>query len=110
MHLTPSGGGVLGTFPPNLSAVHSRVTEYKESTDTALPMARGQREQVALRAGAQRCSDLRPNDSTQRAPSEQQCRYLVQGRQWEREVVRNRRVKSVLIPCHTFSGVTWGTS
>ena len=47
MHLTPSGGGVLGTFLPNLSAVHSRVTEYKESTETALPMALGQREQVA---------------------------------------------------------------
>ena len=76
MHLTPSGGGVLGTFLPNLSAVHSRVAEYKESTHTALPMALGQREQVALRAGSQRCSDLRPNDSTQRAPSAQQCRYL----------------------------------
>ena len=76
MHLTPSGGGVLGTFLPNLSAVHSRVTEYKESTDTALPMALGQREQVALRAGGQRCSDLRSKSASQRAPSEQHCRYL----------------------------------
>ena len=53
MYLTPSGAGVLGTFLPNLSAVHSQVTQYKESTDTAFPMAPGQREQVALRAGAQ---------------------------------------------------------
>ena len=47
MHLTPSGGGVLRTFLPNLSVVHSRVIWYKESTETALPMALGQREQVA---------------------------------------------------------------
>ena len=35
MHLTPSGSGVLGTCLPNLSAVLSRVTWYKESTDRA---------------------------------------------------------------------------
>ena len=79
MYLTSSGAGVLGTFLPNLSAVHSRVTQYKESTDTALPIALGQREQVALRAGGQRCSDLRSKSASQRAPNEQHCWYLAAG-------------------------------
>ena len=53
MYLTSSDSGVLGTFFPNLSAIHLQVIWYKESTDTAFPMALGQREQVALPAGAQ---------------------------------------------------------
>ena len=52
MYLTSSGAGVLGTFLPNLSAVHSYVTQYKKSTDMAFTMALGQREQPLPTIGA----------------------------------------------------------
>ena len=52
MYLTSSGAGVLGTFLPNLSVVHSYVTQYKKSTDTAFTMALGQREQPLPTIGA----------------------------------------------------------